>query len=278
MWKCEGKPTPPKTTFLCCFGIFHFLFVICAIPFSYSDLWIIDSEENPNLPEVKNELLFISLGSHCLPAGLLRESALRQAAFPFDWIISLDNDGIVKAIQDNFLEFLNEYYLIPDHFLLENASGANLIHMRYHFEFVHEGNFQGSESRKNMEGLKQRYQRRIERFRKLSQYTGTVVFLRCCYSSGLIDNHRYFKCAEILDISDEDSLKLYWALRTRFPRLKMKLIIMNEGNLSQHGIWIDKWLNENVLKVRYYFATESEMHSEYRQFFYSLGSREDFLR
>ena len=252
-----------------------FIFVLIVNLSAHADLWIIDSEENPNLPQFENNTLFISLGAHCLPAGLLRDSGLRKAAFPFDWILSLDNEGVARALEDDFLYFLDDGYLIPDSLLVRNANGANLVHSMYHFEFVHEGMFLGADIRPNLESLRNRYHRRIERFKKLSDYSGTVIFLRMSYRAAMIDINRSFKNKEVMDIPDEDALRLYHALKYRFPNLRMKLVILNEGDPPLHGIVTEKVLSDGaVVKVRYAFPTEKELYSEYKKYFHSLASKE----
>jgi hypothetical protein len=241
-----------------------FILFLFAIQCLFADLWIVEDIEE--LPKTADKPLFISLGSTCVPAGILRNCGLRSAAFPLDWLMSLDNEGLIKAIQEDFDHFLDDDFLIPDNFLLRNASGASLIHLDYHFEFVHEGDFFGLEYEKNMQGLKERYQRRIDRFRGLKDYRGTVIFIRCCYRPGLIDPHRYFRCKEIVDISDEDSLKLYSALKERFPKLKIMLVIMNEGDPPLSGIVIERELNDEIIKVRHCFPSQPELMEAFGKF------------
>ena len=226
------------------------VYLLFAFQCIYADLWMPDSEDERL--ELERKTLFISLGSSCVPAGILRVSGLRSVAFPLDWLLSLDNQGLIKAIQDGFENLINDDFLIPDNFLIPKDWGASLIHVGYHFEFVHEGDFFGAESEKNMQRLIEKYQRRIERFRKLDEYSGTIVFVRSCYSSGLTDPHRYFKCEEIIDISDEDSLNLYWALKNRFPNTKIKLVILNEGDPLDKVV-VEKVLNDDLIKIRHGF-------------------------
>jgi hypothetical protein len=243
-----------------------FLFLVFAIQCLFADLWLADAESDAADLKIAEKPMFVSLGSSCIPAGMLRNGGLRDAAFPLDWLLSLDTDGVIKAIEDDFNNFLNDEYLIPDNFLIQKASGASLVHLDYHFEFVHEGDFFGSEYEENMHGLRDRYQRRIDRFRGLAEYPGTVVFLRCSYKMALTDPHRYYKCKEVIDISDADSMKLYSALKERFPRGKIKLLIMNEGASPLDGIVIEKMLGADVIKVRHYFATQPELFIGFGEF------------
>lgn len=239
-------------------------FLLLAIQCIYADLWIVDNDDHK--PEITNKPLFISLGSNCVPAGILRSCGLREAAYPFDWMISLDNDGLIKAIGENLHDFLNEECLLPDNFLRQNASGAALIHMDYRFEFVHEGDFFGAEYLANMRGFKERYQRRIDRFNRIADAQGTVIFLRCNNKEGPEDRHRYFKSEAILDISDEDSIKLYRALKEKFPAIKLKLIVMNEREFFSHGIEVERVLNSDIIKVNHCFPSQEIMFAEFGKF------------
>ncbi|HSX13647.1 MAG TPA: DUF1796 family putative cysteine peptidase [Chlamydiales bacterium] len=238
--------------------------------FVFADYWVIDSDVHSQIIESKRDLLFVSLGSTCFPAGLLRSSELREVAFPFDWCFSLDNESLSFAIEEGLIHFLDTEYLIPDCLLLTGATGASLIHFLYHLDFVHEGNFREVESIVNMDSFQKRYERRIERFRNLSKYSGTVVFIRCCYKHGLVDPHRYFKSEHIVDISDDDAVRLYQALRFYFPDLKMKLLILNEGNFSAEGIVFEKMIHDDIWKIRHTFFNEQNMYSEYKKFLHSI--------
>jgi hypothetical protein len=51
------------------------------------------------------EPLFISLGSSCGPGHVLRHFEIREAAFPLDWLLSIDNEGLIAMLKDVFLYF-----------------------------------------------------------------------------------------------------------------------------------------------------------------------------
>lgn len=246
-------------------------YVLILITFTLSaDLWLADAESDAANLEIADKPLFVSLGSSCVPAGILRSCGLRNAAFPLDWLLSLDNEGVLKAIKEGFANFLVDDYLIPDNFLKQTASGASLVHLEYHFEFVHEGDFFGIEYENNMRSFASRYQRRIERFNELKNYPGTVVFIRCSYPYGLTDPHRFYKSKEVIHISDEDSIKIYCALKELFPNTEIKLLIMNEMGPPLEGIRIEKILNEDIIKVSHYFPTQPELFNEFGKFLKSV--------
>ncbi|MBX7065955.1 MAG: papain-like cysteine peptidase [Parachlamydiales bacterium] len=243
-----------------------FFFLLFASWCLQADLLLNDVKNDAPGLEIANKPIFVSLGSSCVPAGILRQARLRSAAFPLDWLFSLDNQGLIRAIRGDFEHFLNDDFLIPDNFLIPEANGASLVHFDYHFQFLHEGDFFGSKYEQHMQGLKERYQRRIERFRALAEYPGTVIFLRCSYEFALSDFRIYYKCQGALDISDEDSTNLFLALKERFPKMKMKLIIINQGAPPLNGIEIEKILQGEIIKVRHYYPTYSEMFSGFGDF------------
>src|ERR1700691_4435401 len=58
-----------------------------------------------DMDALKHETLFVGLGSYCLPASLFRSNGLRKAAFPLDWNISLDGEGLIEMLRDQFQNF-----------------------------------------------------------------------------------------------------------------------------------------------------------------------------
>ncbi|HSX13498.1 MAG TPA: DUF1796 family putative cysteine peptidase, partial [Chlamydiales bacterium] len=103
------------------------------------------------------EVLFVSLGSSCTSASMIRESGCRAEGYmPFDWICSKNNDKLIEILNDDFLHFFNnEYIFMCDKYL------HHIVNSYYYLEFVH--SFEDSE-----EKFRSKYRRRIERFRKLN--------------------------------------------------------------------------------------------------------------
>ena len=166
-----------------------------------------------------SDLLFVSLGSMCEPAHMLRFCEMRKAAFPFDWIVSFDGESIIEMLENDFQDFLNQNFF--------KTYGAALLHTNYHLEFLHEGDWGGNQYLLNMEKLKTKYERRIERFRQLKNYSGKVIFLRASYLYSMNDPHRFYKYEANIEITEEYSLRLYGAIKEYFPDLDFSLIIIN---------------------------------------------------
>jgi hypothetical protein len=220
-------------------------------------------EENAT-DELPQGPLFISLGSYCEPAHMLRFCNLRKKAFPFDWVISFSGESLIEILNDDFTHFLN------DAFFLSYGPAGHLLHSYYHLEFLHEGNFNGGQFIPLIEKLKPKYQRRIERFRQLSQYKEKVFFIRSAYQYSTTDPHRYFKFEDNIEISDEYSLRLYNALVKRFPHLNFSLIIINSHN--NDSIEEEKKLLPNLIKFRANPNQDNQLKIDaYKKFFEKLS-------
>jgi len=82
------------------------LFTFILLTFSLrADLENIEGDD-VNISQFNREPIFVSLGSYCAPASLIRSSGFRKAAFPFDWNISLDGEKLIELLEDDFEHFL----------------------------------------------------------------------------------------------------------------------------------------------------------------------------
>ncbi|MBI2743553.1 MAG: hypothetical protein HYX48_06520 [Chlamydiales bacterium] len=206
--------------------------------------------------------LFVSLGSHCRPVLMLQECGLRKAAFPFDWICSVDGERLLEIIEEDFLVFLNEKYLV-----VYEIGGGPLLHNYYHLEFLHEGDWREGRYAANLEKMRSKYQRRIERFRSLSDYKGKVFFIRQASTYSLEDPHRFFKFTHTLEIDEDFSLKLYQTLKKRFPKLDFGLIIINH-QYENEEVFLEKQLTQDIYMIRTNPTLElSQMGSAFSRFF-----------
>lgn len=218
-----------------------------------------DELENCNLPD--SEILFVSLGSVCETTHILRFCELRQAAFPFDWIVSMDGEALINILQQDFQHFLDDQYFM--------AYGPACLHTYYHLEFLHDGDFT-SNFEHRLIPLKNKYKRRIERFSSLKNFPGKVIFLRCSYPFSLTDGHRFYHLESNLEISEEYATRLHAALKNYFPDLDFHLIILN---LIGSPYLEQKLLNPTLSIVTVPgFASLEEKIEEYKKFFMSLIS------
>ena len=155
----------------------------------------------------------------------------------------MDAEMLLEIIQTDFQYFLSDQYLV-----LYQVGGGPLLHTRYHLEFLHDGNWFGMRYKENMQSFKPKYQRRIERFRELASFKGTVYFIRSSYQGSLSDPHRFYKIKENLEVTEEYSIRLYETLKKRFLNLKFYLIIVNTHD--RDDIEIEKKVKENLLMIR----------------------------
>lgn len=182
------------------------------------------AEDGTNELDVSStEPLFVSLGSVCEPAHMLRFNNLRKLAFPFDWIVSMDMDCMVSILNENFADYLNFDFLE-----CHGGSAGPLFHTKYRLEFLHDGDWNGDGFQKHTPGFLAKYTRRIERFRRLNDYQGHVIFLRSAYPYALTDPHRFYRSVDDIEISEENAHKLYKALKDFFPHLNFTLVVINK--------------------------------------------------
>jgi hypothetical protein len=223
----------------------------------------LEEAENANLQELVQEPIFVSLGSYCETGHLLRACEIRKAAFPFDWITTIDSEKFLTILQEDFAHFLDRKFLLP-----EQKDPGPLFNTYYHLEFLHEGDFRGVLYAQNMQKFQSKYQRRIERFRTLREHQGKVIFLRTAYRYSTTDPHRVYYCADNIEISDEYAIKLYNVLKSYFPKLDFTLIIMNNANAS--SVFEEKRLASNLIKIRYNAPDVETKTKEYKRYFTSL--------
>lgn len=163
--------------------------------------------------------LFVSLGYNCWPAQALRDRSfsLRDAAYPFDWLLTPDCDSLVKCLDENFKSFTEAS-------CFERYDDTHVENTHYKFKFSHDwpyhGLFQSPEQHTGqLEHIKNKYTRRIERFRQLKNFKGKVFFLRCFPdNTGTYGERR------------EDTINLNNALKRFFPKLSFTLVIESYTN------------------------------------------------
>lgn len=170
--------------------------------------------------------IYISLGSHCEVAAELVTNNLREEAYPFDWLVTLNNDLFTQLILEDFEHFLD------DQFLFQNPEFPTIIENSYYqIEMRHDWPFPELWTDCTRYALQLcemniKYHRRIERFRSLRDYPGKVFFIRSAYDP-LLSPTFFLKQEEPNLISQFDAQKLKNALDQYFPKLNFTLIIIN---------------------------------------------------
>lgn len=115
------------------------------------------------MPEIKDNIFetnykhVISLGFFCSVALELERKGLRDASYPFDWLIS-DFQGVIKVIENRFYDFLNV------DFFSQNKECMHIFkNSKYNIEFYHD--FTAYKPLADqIDMVKNKYTRRIKRF------------------------------------------------------------------------------------------------------------------
>ena len=113
----------------------------------------------------------IPLGYFCSVAMELERKGLRTASYPFDWIISDSFENILKLLDNNFEEFLDEESLyqeeIPNHYYNYRTG----IHFYHDFDAY-------TPLRKQIKSVRKKYDRRIKRL--YDDVKEPSLFIRYC--------------------------------------------------------------------------------------------------
>jgi hypothetical protein len=182
-------------------------------------------------------MIIIPIGADCGVAELLKKYNLRNASYPFDWIVTYG--GISKIIENDFLNF------IP------NECGKGVLHSTYNMWMVH------YDFPKDTEKI----ERRIKRFTNLLEGSQEeIVFLRKGHWKSHHDECSKFFCKEISnDITEAENLDII--LKTKYPNLKYSIVLLlvcgkcyqpddiykpTSSNITIHNIAMDPGANEPV--------------------------------
>jgi hypothetical protein len=189
-----------------------------------------DEPDQPSITqylETSTDPLFVSLGSTCGPATAMRSAGVRKGAFPLDWLFSFDGEKIIEMLDTDFLHFTNQAYLT-------RHANRGLLNTYYHLEFPHDGTWTGANFSRNVPPFQKKYQRRIDRFRRLRQYHGKIYFVRCAWYLSTQPSYA-FSSPENLQISEDYAKRLYNALKRYFPNVDVYLVIKNPSQRGQPG-------------------------------------------
>ena len=160
---------------------------------------------------------FISLGYFCSVASELESMGLRNESSPFDWLIS-DFEGVIKAIQNNFENFLDYEYLSQN-----RQYPAYYLNTKYNVHFYHDFS-PYIPLKKQLSLVKEKYSRRIKRF--YESISEPTLFVRYISDEQLVNG----SSKELLWI--EEHYDEIISLLKSFNENNEILFIANEGNQS----------------------------------------------
>lgn len=188
--------------------------------------------EFDGLIDPAKQYLFVSLGCNCWQAQALRPKAhsLRDAAFPFDWLVSLDTAGLIKCLDERFNHFLDESCFVRspgkqlDLYFKLTLREIDLENTYYNFVFTHDWPYSGEQvneirDKGQLKFIGDKYSRRIARFDQLREYKGKVFFIRC------FQLNPHFKGE--YGWNAQQALQLKEALTRFFPKLDFTLVVVS---------------------------------------------------
>lgn len=178
--------------------------------------------KNPTNGQRVKKPLCISLGRGCSPALNLRSLKLRTAAYPFDWLIS-PLTALVNGLQDDFKHLLNNCKLRPDKKGVIDSYGFQFVHDwptvnqpvidAINTDFITDSII-SNEWKKALPQVKEKYRRRIERFKNACLGSEKIFFFRTD------------------DMTKEQAVYLKTFLSNKFPSLNFILIIVSHNKQS----------------------------------------------
>jgi len=205
---------------------------LCILTFWLGSLLAnpVDFNFEGTLP-LDTEKLFVSLGSGCDTGLTLRDCGLRQAAFPFDWLICGNHERFIMLLDDDFHYFTDERFFVPLDDPKVSDHPNSLMNTYYDLIFYHEGSipYDWSDHEKYQEQLariKAKYERRISRFRQIRSFPGKVFFIRNFQSVHAAQTSRH----------EEMAIELRDALRRYFPGVNLTLVIVTFTDVNAPSI------------------------------------------
>ena len=141
----------------------------------------------------------------------LEKLGLRSESLPFDWVIS-DFEGVMLAIQENFVDFLKYEYLSQS-----KRNHAIYCNTKYNIKFYHDFDKYVS-LKKQLPQIQEKYNRRILRFYNL--ITEPTLFIRYISAEDTIDGktkeliyieNNYEHILEVIKSFNEDNDILFIA-------------------------------------------------------------------
>lgn len=113
----------------------------------------------------------IPLGYFCSVAMELERKGLRTASYPFDWMISDSFENILKLLDNNFEDFLDEESLYQEEILNHYYNYRTGVHFYHDFDAY-------TPLRDQIKSVRKKYARRIKRL--YDDVKEPSLFIRYC--------------------------------------------------------------------------------------------------
>jgi hypothetical protein len=176
-----------------------------------------------------NKFIYISLGTYCMSAGIIKHMSNRTGSFPFDWLASNPNN-IIKMINNDFKDFLDKKNYI-NYSDKKPQNGMQCGHSIYGgLLFVHKN------PRKDVDC--EYYIRCVQRFRDVSKNDEHKIFILLHYSP--IENNKLLEINNTL---------------VDYGTKNFKIILINlYSNNERNGV-INK-INNNIYTINFYHTSK----------------------
>jgi len=216
-----------------------------------------DQQQTLRVVTALKEAVVVSLGSHCEVANIFRTLGSRNFSTPIDWLLSLDNKGVVKLIDDKFIHLFEEKYLAY-------YQEGYVLNSYYNIDFRHDWPAY-SDLYTHFSSVKEKYERRIERFFNLQELANRIFFVRSAFDGNLnVLNNMPFFTQACRTVTATEAQELYDALERKFSHIEFILVIINydeEGTPPILGL-------KNVIEFK---VSRHHKEEDYRKFTPSLA-------
>jgi hypothetical protein len=152
-------------------------------------------------------MIFVPIGIDCDIANFLNKYNLRKASLPFDWNVSYN--GVSKCIDSDFKNFTEPL----------SINRINMDDVYFHHDFLSEAMIPVDSDK-----YSRRCQRLLNMFEECQATGEPVLFIR----KGHMCYHHEEQNGKYANITDdyEDAKRLNGVLRTKYPLLKYKIILL----------------------------------------------------
>jgi hypothetical protein len=205
-----------------------------------------DCNDNINKIEIDE---FISLGSQCLAATLIKDLGFRTSAYPFDWVFT-NGKTLIDCFENDFKNFLDKskYYNIGNH--------CGCGHKDYHEMF-----FKHKNPCEDIDYVY--YERCIERFRNVCKSDKTKLFIMSFINCD-IKPHNLLESNEIAYVNEmlSKTTKNYYLLIIIFSfknKSEINFQIRNKNLFIVHIITLSKCTNG----LRYRYHEDNDLIKKY---------------
>lgn len=204
--------------------------------------------------------IVISLGSDCQGTVYKREYQLREAAYPFDLVVTEDFESVIHAISDECKNWLTPAYL--------EYRDNNILNTLYRISFVHDfpfvdNHYKTSESDYTSSGIiepeyksylsaaAKKYRRRIGRFFEVLNSTNPVIFIRT-------------------NTTPTAARRFVEMMKQKYPNLPFILVVVCTSKLVN--------MNWNIERVKNFYAVDKDLsfpwwwgHKTWQMVFKEMG-------